>query len=117
MAGLGVPRQQTNWADRSRDFLKGAGSSYAQMMKEEKKTVTSKAPGKTAGGALMSSAGMGMAGYSMGSAAGASFGAAGGSAAGGAAGAAGAGAAKGSSAGWWGAGIGALIGLGAYLLS
>lgn len=55
-------------------------------------------PEKTAGGALVSGASMGMAGASAGSAIAK-------------------GASTGSAGGWWGAAIGAIIGLGAYLLS
>ncbi len=68
MAGLGVPRQQANWAGQSREFLKGAGSSYAQMQREEKSTSTTEGPGKTAGGAIGAGAGLGVTGAVMGSA-------------------------------------------------
>lgn len=99
MAGLGVPRQQSDWAGQSREFLRGAGSHYGQMMKEEKSVRKTEAPGKTAGGAMMSGASMGLAGASAGAtiAKGTQMGA--------------------STGGLWGAGLGAVIGLGAYLLS
>ncbi len=107
MAGLGVPRQQANWAGQSRDFLRGAGSSYAQMQREEKSTSTTEAPGKTAGGAITSGVGMGLAGGMA-----ASSGALGGTAA--TAGTAATGAA--AMATPIGIGFG-LLGLGAYLFS
>ena len=67
-----------------------ASGSYAAMDKAR----TEELLGKTAGGALLNTAG------------GASLGAS-----------VGAGMTTGSAGGWWGAGIGALVGLGSYLLS
>ena len=91
-------------SSRAQQWMGQAGNIASAF---DRKQFHQKPPGKSAGGALMSGASGAMAGASVGSTAG-------GAAAGGAAAS---GAAKGSKAGWWGAAIGAVVGLGAYLLS
>ena len=113
MQGLGMPRHTPQWTQQAQGYLGQAGQTTGAMDREQshKQVTTQEAPGKTAGGALMSGGSGAMAGAYVGSTAG---GAAAGSTAGGAAAS---GAASGSKAGWWGAAIGAVVGLGAYLFS
>ena len=118
MQGLGMPRHTPQWTQQAQGYLEQAGQTTGAMDREQshKQVTTQEAPGKTAGGALMSGGSGAMAGAYVGSTAGGA--AAGGAAAGSTAGGATAsGAAKGSKAGWWGAAIGAVVGLGAYLFS
>ena len=99
--------------NRASDALDKAAGTFSRMQTKGGSTSTTEGPGKTVGGAITSGAGMAMGGYMVGAGIGASTTAA--------ATAAGAGIAEataaGSSAGPWGAGIGALIGIGAYLFS
>lgn len=98
MAGLVVPTYNKNRTDligRSQQAMGGASNSYASMMKEQPQ------PEKTAGGALASGAAMGMAGMQVGgmlSAEGALL-------------------AGSAMAGPVGLGVGAAVGMAAYLLS
>jgi hypothetical protein len=85
-----VPPVNRSFMDRSQRFSQGALQARSAM----RPNVKFDPPGKTAGGAISSSAGMGMAGYMVG------------------------GMVEGSKTGSaWGAGIGAGLGLAAYLLS
>jgi len=99
-------------AARATNAYNTASGSFGSMDKGSKTETTG--PGKTAGGAAMNAGGGAVAGASLATSITASSTAAAGTTA---AGSAAAGASTGSSAGWWGAGIGALIGLGAYFLS
>lgn len=98
MAKVGL-YQTPDYSRRAQQHYKTALSGYGRAANQplEKDPV-----GKTAGGALKSTAAMSAAGASVGSTLGASVGS---------------GASAGSAGGWWGAGIGAVVGLGAYLLS
>ncbi|BDQ36296.1 hypothetical protein SYK_06560 [Pseudodesulfovibrio nedwellii] len=63
MAGLGLYPIE----DVSAKALQGMGQGASTLSKMgQEKTVTTTPPGKTAGGALMSGAGMGMAGFALG---------------------------------------------------
>ena len=101
-----VPPVGRSFMDPATRYSQGALQARSAM----RPNMTIDPPGKTAGGAISAGAGMGMAGYMMGSMGG-------GAAAGTAAAAAGSGAAAGGITGPQGALIGAGIGLAAYLLS
>jgi len=89
-----VPPVSRSFMDRTQQFSQGALQARSAM----RPSMTIDPPGKTAGGAISSAAGMGMAGYGVGSAIGT-------------------GATTGSSAGPYGAIVGAVVGLAAYHLS
>lgn len=121
--GLSLPQGGGFWDMANKHHQNAIGAYGAQTKGQSTKFDP---PGKTVGGGLMAGAGMGVAGYQLGSAIGAGAGTAAaasagaGAAAGGAAGAAGgaaSGAAAGSSAGPYGAIIGAGLGILAYMLS
>ena len=91
---VGDPQGKVN------QLLGQASNSYGSMQKNESRTTVQEGPGKTGGGALMAGAGMGMAGaYAATS------------------GWLGSTIAASSMAGPIGLGIGAAVGIGAYLLS
>lgn len=70
--GLGLyPVEDT--AARALQGVGQAGNTYGKMMKKQETTTTP--PGPTAGGAIMSAAGMGMAGFTLGGPIGAGVGA------------------------------------------
>ena len=97
--------------NRASDALDKAAGTFSRMQTKGGSTSTTEGPGKTVGGAITSGAGMAMGGYMIGSAAGSATAA-------GVVGATAATTAKGASVGGiWGAGIGALVGIGAYLFS
>lgn len=82
--------------DKAMRGIEGASSTFARMDKAEKSKAESESViDKTAGGALMAGGGGALLGAEVGSAI----------------------AKGGSTAGWWGAGIGAAIGLLSYFLS
>jgi hypothetical protein len=84
-----LPGVERSFMEPASRFSQGALQARSAM----RPNVTNEPPGKTAGGAISSAAGMGMAGYMAGGMVG------------------------GSAAGPYGAAIGAAVGLGAYLLS
>lgn len=123
--GLRLP-QGGGFSNLGQQFGQSGLNAYSRQTPKQETKIDP--PGKTAGGALSAGAGMGLAGYQMGSMVGAGAGAAAGTsaavaggtaagAAGGAAAGATTGAATGSMAGPYGAIIGAGIGMLAYFLS
>jgi hypothetical protein len=124
--GLSIP-QGGGFLEKAQQFKQSAIGAYSSQIPSRKTQINP--PGKTLGGGLSAGAGYGVAGYTIGSSIGAGAGtvaaglsdatvAAGTMATGTAAGSAVTGAgAGGSSAGWYGALIGAGIGLLSYYLS
>jgi hypothetical protein len=95
MPGLRIPQGGGFW-QRGQQHAQGAMGGRSRMHPDRETELN--APGKTAGGGLMASAGMAAGGYAVGSAMASSG-------------------AVGSAGGPWGAAIGAGVGLVAYLLS
>lgn len=111
MPAINMPFKSPSHSERAQAWS-GQASQSMGMMKPGSTTETF-APGLTAGGGLMA----GMGGAAMGATIGTTVGAAGTAGAAGAGGAAATGATTGATAGWWGAAIGAVVGLASYFLS
>lgn len=96
---FGSKMPMTDPSQMARDWMGQASGTYGRIQAGQK--TKTKGPGHTAGGGVQAAAGGAVAGASSASLLGSM----------------GVGAAKGSTGGWWGAAIGAAIGLGAYLFS